>query len=153
MKKFTYVIVVIAVVLVTRFAFAEEMKDSMMGKGMMGKGMMADKGMMMQGMMMHAMMNKSMVATSDGGVIVMAGNTLTKYDKDLNAVKEVDIKMNMDSMQKMMTDMMEKGPMMGKGAGMGMKDNDNDDDDKAEAAPASVSSGKAPAADDHASHH
>ncbi|GEM_PF-1752421 len=114
MKKFTYLIVVVAVVFVTRFAFAEEMKGSMMGKGMMGdKGMMEGKGMMHG--MMNVMMNKSMVATSDGGVIVMTANKLTKYDQNLNVVKEADIKMDMDGMHKMMTEMMEKCPMMGKG--------------------------------------
>ena len=100
-------------------------KAGMMGgkgdmMGMMGKGMMGDKGMMEgKGMMMHSMMstmmNKSMVASPDGGVIVMTANKLTKYDKDLNVVKEVDLKMDMDGMQKMMKDMMEKCPMMGKG--------------------------------------
>lgn len=49
---------------------------------MMGQG--AKSGMMMSG---------QMVAASDGGVIVMMGNKLYKYDKDLNLKKEVEIKM------------------------------------------------------------
>ena len=55
------------------------MGGDMMGPGMMGKGMMG-------GMMMKSMMEKTMVATSDGGIIVLAGNKLTKYDKDLNSL-------------------------------------------------------------------
>jgi len=52
---------------------------------MMGQGM--------KGGMMHGMMSGQMVAASDGGVIVMMGNKLMKYDKDLNLKKEVEIKM------------------------------------------------------------
>ncbi len=35
---------------------------------------------------------ESLVATSDGGVVVLAGPKLIKYDKDLNLVKEVEMK-------------------------------------------------------------
>ena len=56
------------------------------GPGMMGMG---------QGMgrkMMGGMVQKdSLVATSDGGVILMQGPRLLKYDKDLNLIKEVEI--------------------------------------------------------------
>lgn len=37
----------------------------------------------------------SMVATDEGGVIVLAGNKLIKYDADLNIVKEVVVKVPM----------------------------------------------------------
>ena len=56
-------------------------------------------------------MQKQMVATSDGGVIVMAGHKLFKYDKDLNLVKEVELKTRVEltfdagSMQDMMKSM------------------------------------------------
>ena len=57
-------------------------------------------------MMMDAvgtmMSNTSMVGTPDGGVIVMMGNELFKYDKDLNLVKQVEIKFNWENWQKMM---------------------------------------------------
>ena len=111
-----------------------EMKGPMMDKGMMGKGMMGD-GMMgkMRGMMMHGMMKVSMVATPDGGVIVLSGHTLTKYDKNLNVVKEVELKC---------CEGMEKCPMMGKG----MKDDGDDDEDDA-------SQGSAQEKAEHESHH
>ena len=54
---------------------------------------------------------KQMVATSDGGVIVMAGHKLFKYDKDLNLVKEVELKTRVEltfdagSLQDMMKSM------------------------------------------------
>lgn len=67
-----------------------------------------DKGKMMG--MMHDM-KPSMVSSSDGGVIVMSGNHLTKYDKNLNVVKEVEIKGGM----KGMCPMCEKKMKMGKG--------------------------------------
>ena len=86
-------------------------KSGMMG--MMGKGMMDGK---MMGMcpMMKSMMERSVVATSDGGVVVAMGNKLTKYDKDLNVVKEAELKMDMEGMQKMMENMKGMCPMMGK---------------------------------------
>lgn len=34
----------------------------------------------------------TMIATSDGGVIVLSGPKLAKYDKDLNLIKEVELK-------------------------------------------------------------
>lgn len=67
----------------------------------------------MGGMIMQMMgsMQKQMVATNDGGVIVMAGNKLLKYDKDLNLIKEVELKTRVEltfdagSMQDMMKSM------------------------------------------------
>jgi hypothetical protein len=82
---------------------------------------------MKKGMMcpMHCgMMMKKMIATSDGGVIVMAGKKLIKYDKDLNLVKEVEIKMDMEKMMKdcpMCQEMMEHHNKM-KGKGMEAKE-------------------------------
>ena len=130
MKKLTYFIIVAAMVLLTRFAFAEGMKGGMMGKGMTGD---KDKMKGMHGMMMKHAMNPSMAATSDGGVVVMAGGTLTKYDKNLNMVKEVKL------------DMKKACPMMGEKMGMGMMD-DGEADKKAQTS--------APAGEvDRASHH
>ena len=64
--------------------------------------------------MMQSMMQKTVIATSDGGIIVAAGNKITKYDKDLNVVKEVEQKMDMESMQKMMDNMKNMSPTMEK---------------------------------------
>ena len=86
------------------------------GMGMMGGGhMMGDKmgkGMMMHGQMMKMMMPRQMVASNDGGVIVLAGNKLYKYDKNLNLVKEAEVKTDTAGMEKMMADMKAKCPMM-----------------------------------------
>ena len=41
----------------------------------------------MKGMMIH-----NMVATADGGVVMISGDKLIKYDKDLNIVTEVEVK-------------------------------------------------------------
>jgi len=115
-RLFFIISAVFLVAVVSSLAFADtKEKDSMTGKGMMaGKGMMDDNQMMgMCGMMSHMMMCKSMISTSDGGVIVMAGNKLQKYDKDLNLKKEVEIKIDMEGMQKMMGQMMQgQGSMM-----------------------------------------
>ncbi len=45
----------------------------------------------MSPMMMQMMRKDSMVATSDGGIVVMAGPRLIKYDKDMTLVKEVEM--------------------------------------------------------------
>ena len=101
------------------------------------KGMKGDKGMgMMKHGMMMKMMEKNVVATSDGGIVIVAGNNLTKYDKNLKLVKEVELKSDMEGMNRMMADC----PMM---KGMD-KDDDND---------ASATAAKPADAVDHASHH
>jgi len=86
----------------------DAMKPGIMGQGMMGQGMMGqgmiDKGKMME--MGKKMMSKSVVATSDGGVVVLIGNKLQKYDKNLELKKEVEIKVDMGSMRKMKNKMM-----------------------------------------------
>jgi hypothetical protein len=46
------------------------------------------------------MMGKSMIATTDGGVVVMMGDKLMKFDKDLNLVKETKIKIDIEGMEK-----------------------------------------------------
>ena len=56
------------------------------------------------------MMAKQMVATGDGGIIVLTGNKLLKYDKDLNLIKEVEIKMDMKMMRKCWRHMKKKRP-------------------------------------------
>ena len=86
------------------FVFAEEQEDMqpqerrgegmmMDGEGMGGSqrtGMKGDhKGMGMKGGM-HG--PSSMVALADGSIVVLSGNKLTKYDADLNVVKEVEVK-------------------------------------------------------------
>ena len=81
------------------------------------------------GSMMQSMMPASLVETKDGGVIVLSGTKLMKYDKDLNLVKEAEVKMDVEGMQKMMKNCpcphqqkgMQKGPCM-KGGGSGMKE-------------------------------
>jgi hypothetical protein len=93
--------------------------DMMMHKGMMGQPMMGKempKMCPMHTMMAQGMMHKEIVATQDGGVIVMYDNKLLKYDKDVNFVKEVDLKIDTAAMQakmqQMMKECMEKCQMM-----------------------------------------
>ena len=96
-------------------------------------GKMIGKGKKMEGMhgggakmgMMGMMMKKEMISSSDGGVIVLSGNKLLKYDKNLELVKEVEIEMDFEGMQKMMKEMKEKCPM-----GKMMKDDEDDKDNE-----------------------
>ncbi len=148
MKKVASVGLVLSFLLsLGALSFAEDMK-SMKDKDSntsMGKGMMGDKKMgMMMGPMMMKMMEKSVVATSDGGIVVLAGNKITKYDKDLNVVKEAEIKVDMDAMQKQMSDMMKMCPMMKEG----MKNMDSESGENSQRAAETK-----PDASDHNAHH
>ena len=118
-------------------------KEMMEHAGMMGKhhGMMGQRPPMCP--MMKGMMEKKVVATSDGGVVVLVGNKLVKYDKDLNLVKEVEIKIDMAAMQKSMMEMMKDCPMM-KG-GMGQMMEAEDDEDLGDGVPAEPSATQKPA--------
>jgi mono/diheme cytochrome c family protein len=92
--------------------------NRMMGGGMQGRGMMGWDGMM--GPMMRS---SSLVATSDGGTIALMGNELSKYDNELNLVKQVEINFNWNKWQKTMMQhrnmMMQNNRMMGWGGMMG----------------------------------
>ena len=160
-KKMLIMVLTVGLACVTAWGYAEGDKNKdmtadkesmgVMGGGKMGQEGMMGKGGMMGGEMMghmHAMMMKgamgaSLVATSDGGVVVLKGNILTKYDKNLNVIQTVSI---------------EDGGMAGMGGRggkkkpccMGMKKMMMDDDEEGE-----ESEGAAPAVTDdgHESHH
>ena len=78
----------------------------------------------------HGMMGKAMVPSNDGGVIVMMGNKLFKYDKNLNLVKEVEMGMGMLPTRDMKKEcpmckmMMKKEKTMGKESKTEFKDSD-----------------------------
>ena len=57
---------------------------------------------------------KELLATQDGGVVLMIGNKLIKYDSQLNLVKETEIKIDMEAMQKAMEEMKKNCPMCSK---------------------------------------
>ncbi len=100
---------IVAVTVITGVAVAEEHGQGMQhGKIMQDqqemsgrkKGMMKDMPMM-QGGMMGGMMKRQVVATSDGGVIIIVGNLLIKYDKDLELVEKTAIEISDEDMQRM----------------------------------------------------
>jgi hypothetical protein len=103
-----------------------EHDGSMMG----GMGSKVGK---MDGKMMKWGKTAQMVAASDGGVIILKRNKLMKYDKDLNLVKEVELKPDEGIRGEKMCAMCAK--MMGDKKG---------DSGKAEGGPG---------AEDHESHH
>ena len=139
MKKSVLAITAVLVLTISGLALAEMEKGKEMmgeqGMGMKGGGMkgeMMGKGGMMGMHGMMKMMEKSVVATSDGGIVIVSANKISKYDKDLNLVKEVELKMpTMEEMQKMC-------PMMG----------DMKEDSSRGNAP-----GESTSVDEHAGHH
>lgn len=85
------------------YVLAQDDKEGLMKEGQNQSGMAAGSGMMKkEGMKQHSRMMKmfssmiirNMVATADGGVIVLVGNKLQKYDKNLVLKKEVEIKID-----------------------------------------------------------
>lgn len=89
------------------YVLAQDVKESSMKEKQDQSGMAAGSGMMKkEGMKKHSRMMKmfssmtirNMVATGDGGVIVLVGNKLQKYDKNLVLKKEVEIKINEEEM-------------------------------------------------------
>jgi hypothetical protein len=49
--------------------------------------------------LLYKMLEQPTMVSTDNGIVVAYGNTLRKYDKDLNLVKEVDLDVNVDGMQ------------------------------------------------------
>jgi hypothetical protein len=106
-KVIKTVIIVSVLAMLPLLGWAEGPKSK--GSDKMGmKGMM---GMCPEHMMMNKMMDHALVATNDGGVIILAGNKLIKFDKDLNMVKKAEVDLDIPGMQKMMMDMRDKCPM------------------------------------------
>ncbi len=149
MKKATVMVTVLTALVgisVASLSFAEDAmgKD---GKGMMmGKKCMMGKGMT-GCMMTKGMMDKTVTPTSDGGVVVLAGNQLFKYDKGLTLVNKADVPVDMGMMQKDMMGMMKMCPMM--------KDGMMGSDGASDAVSSEVQSTGAASSDtaDHAAHH
>jgi hypothetical protein len=112
--KQIWMIVVVGLLMIgfSSLALTEENKGGMMdtSKEMKQGDKMCPGKMHGMGHGCPMMMGKSLVATADGGVVVMCCNKLFKYDKDLVLQKEAEIKIDMKNMQKMM----EKCPMHGK---------------------------------------
>jgi hypothetical protein len=120
MKKIAILLTVAAIAGVASYVvLAAQNEGGMMGQGggmrgrgmmdsnemMMRRGMWQDDGMGRYGYGMHpigGLCNASMIATPEGGAIVMMGNKLMKYDKNLELVKEVEIKIDWENWRKMM---------------------------------------------------
>ena len=106
MKKVTILTAVILVAAVGTYVVMAQQNDGGMMRGG-GMGGMMRGGMQGRNMMssdnMGPMNGCSLVATEDGGVVVMMGNELMKYDKDLNLTKKAEIKFDWENWQKMMS--------------------------------------------------
>lgn len=118
MKKTTWMAGILMTGLLTGISGAQKPG---MGKGMGGGQMGGMKGMHkmmmsdscpMGGMFMHGMMERSMAPTQDGGVVVMVGNQLFKYDKNLDLKKSAEVKIDTAKMRAAMMDAMKACPMM-----------------------------------------
>jgi hypothetical protein len=112
MKKIWVAVLVMSVVVAVPVMAEEAKKEGMPGMPKEGSMEMSMPGM---GKKCGPMMGKAqMVATDEGGVIVLAGNKLMKYNADLDLVKEVEIKMPIGPMDGKQCPMM--GKMMEKNA-------------------------------------
>lgn len=111
MKRIFMLILIVVLIASTSYVlFAKEHMGGMMDKG--------DKPMMGMcpkcAMMGKCMTYKQIAAVEDGGLVVIVGNTLMKYDKDLNMVKQVEIEVDMEKISQKITEMAQKCPMCSK---------------------------------------
>ncbi|HEM62017.1 MAG TPA: hypothetical protein ENO24_06970 [Chloroflexi bacterium] len=158
MKRYVVIVAVVAAVVGVGWytALGQAQRSGVRRGGMMPGGMMNqagqqqnmmqnDQGMMpMAGMhammgqgMAHAMAQTSLVATSDGGVVLWAGGKLIKYDSDLRLVREVEVQVDYKAMQQHMQQMMDNlgmGPRMMQRSG-GMMRGSNQDSDRSSPSP------------------
>jgi hypothetical protein len=108
MKKVFSMLVGLTFIVVTMgFSFAEESAKSKDTSLCEKKRCAQQK---CRGMMMHGMMPRSLVETKDGGIVVMTGNKLMKFDKDLNLVREVALPIDTEIVQRMKTHKMGECP-------------------------------------------
>ncbi len=95
MKKLILIVIVSAGLALSAgtLGFAEETQDMAMGYDpqQQQQGMMGGQGGGKMNPMMGMMRKDSVVATSDGGVVVLSGPRLLKYDASLTLVKEVEL--------------------------------------------------------------
>ena len=110
-RIFLVLVLVMMAALASGPLYAKDMKTMAMMEDGKEKGVMGGK-MMGMHMMMKKMMEKSVVATSDGGVVIVAGDKITKYDKDLKFVNEAELQTGMAAMHEPMKEMMENCPRM-----------------------------------------
>ena len=95
------ILLAVSCIMIVSLTFAqdpEQGKSSMMGMDKEAMMAMGHGGCMPHMMGMMRMMGH-LVSTSDGGVVVMMGNKLYKFDKNLNLKKEVEMKIDMKSMK------------------------------------------------------
>lgn len=113
--KRLFLVLCVVVGLTGALLAADQDKPAMTGQGNMQEEKMekmhgmGDKMMMHHMMMMGMMMmmsHKTMLPIKDGFVVMMDGKIM-KYDNNLNLVKEVEIKMDMNEMKMKMKDMMD----------------------------------------------
>jgi hypothetical protein len=86
-----------------------KMETMMSGNSMMGHQGKSYQNMMKRNHMGKCMMSNSMVATQDGGVVVMIGNKLYKYDQNLSLKKETEISVDYEGLKSMMMKMQNMG--------------------------------------------
>lgn len=117
----------------TSLVIAEEhpqgMKQGKMMQGqeeMSGKKDMIKDMPMMQCPMMGGMMKRQVVAADDGGVFIVVGNLLLKYDKDLKLVKKTTIEIADEDMKQMMTKMKKHCGMCRKACRQMMEDEEGE---------------------------
>lgn len=119
MKKIIILLAIVTVVLsMGSFAFAASKEEPKFGGehsampmspdmergGAMGMGSRVP--MMSSMVMMQMLREKSITPTSDGGVLIIVGNQMIKYDKDLNVVKEAELKIDTAKLRESAMEMM-----------------------------------------------
>ena len=93
MKKAVFASALLSAVLfVGVYAYAEDQNSPNENQEWERQGKADGKKMMGQMKMKGMHQQPTMIATSDGGVIILSGPKLLKYDSELNLVKEIELK-------------------------------------------------------------
>ena len=102
MQKFSFIVLGFSAgIFLGTLAFAEYQEMQQPGQDREEQGARGGKEKGMKNQMMKGMHQQpSMVATADGGVIVLSGPKLAKYDGQLNLVKEVELRPSHKPMNK-----------------------------------------------------
>ena len=76
--------------------------------GMSKEKMNQSMEILVQMALMYKMIEPARIVPSGDGIIAAFGNKIIKYDKDLNVVKEVNLDLDMDAMQKLASKLAKK---------------------------------------------
>ncbi len=88
-------------------AMAQSPEQSMYGAAGMpglGKNSVSDSmKLAIEMLLLYKLLGQPSMISTDGGIVVLFGSKISKYDKDLNLIKQVDLTLDIDSMKELVS--------------------------------------------------